>query len=142
MIHDPIVLDGTDIDAVWKDCREQSDQLAKSNGKDLLAAAGADPGIISCPKCGTLHWNIGQEQQCTQCKFQYHTDWWPMLSWGKQAGDMCAERIYHPVYHYAYLNHDKINIDFGADEERRSLPWDEIIKQPLVRRGRRFARNC
>lgn len=139
MIHNPIVLDGTDVNAVWKQCKRQCDVLVESGGTDLRAAAGADPGIVSCPKCGTMHWNIGSKQECTQCTFQYPTDWWPMLCWGKQAGDrrhsvttgVCADRIHHPVYHYAYLNHDRINVDFGAKSERQLLPWYEIIKQPM-----------
>lgn len=138
MIHDPIVLDGTDVNAVWNECEHQADILVKSDGKDLRAAAGADPGIVSCPKCGAMHWHIGSHQKCSQCAFCYPTDWWPMLSWGQQAGarghsvttGLGAKRILHPVYHYAYLNHDTIDISFDGRDNRKLLPWDEIIKQP------------
>ncbi len=136
-VYDPIILDVDDSEAlqkrVWDECHRCSDVLAKTGS--MMAAAGADPGLVACPKCGADHWSIGAKHKCTQCGFVYLTDWWPMLSLGKQAGDRhdpWQKRMSHPVYSWAYNNADNpdvfIDLSISGKELRRELPWDEILK--------------
>jgi hypothetical protein len=49
---------------------------------NMRAAFGADPGCCSCPNCKQMFWSFGRVIECTECKFQFPTDWWPMYSYG------------------------------------------------------------
>lgn len=117
-MHEPNVIDppGFDVAAAWRGCQEDSDRLHAA-GRPIAAAAGADPGICSCPACDRMHWAWGRRQRCTGCGFEYPVDWWAMYSWGCQAATrpdvrgrypalerLHAERLAHPYYRYGFDN--------------------------------------
>lgn len=107
----PIVIDppGFDQSAAWKECSdfvEKCGGLTDADGEpNWRAAFGADPGICSCPMCGEHYWAWGRRQRCVKCAFEYHTDWWPMYSWGAQSARSPVkykhkERLEHPYYRF------------------------------------------
>lgn len=133
---DPIVIDppGFDVAAAWKECSDYVDRM-RAVGRDIAAAHGADPGICSCPACETMHWAWGRRQRCTQCAFEYPTDWWPMYSAGVQAanspkittynealGRLHQQRLAHPYYRYG-LEHPVED----AWEERNRIDWRAVF---------------
>src|SRR5580700_10794138 len=83
-LKDPIVIDPPNFDAkaAWKECREWSDSQEPGS---MAGAAGADPGVCSCPACKQMFWAWGRQQRCTECAFEFPTDAWAMFSWGTQA---------------------------------------------------------
>lgn len=101
---DPIVIDppGFDQKAGWKECREWSD-----NHEGFAAAAGADPGICSCPACGEMYWAWGRIQKCVKCDFEYPTDAWAMFSWGTQAKWRQANTKIDPEFRARLDKHDR-----------------------------------
>lgn len=113
---DPIVIDPPNFDqkAAWDECCDYVDKcggLSHEDGEpNWRAAFGADPGVCSCPACGEFYWMWGNRQRCVKCAFEYPTDWWPMYSWGSQAGrsDKAKykhpERLAHPYYRYGFEN--------------------------------------
>lgn len=128
-MRNPIVIEpeGFTQDAAWGECREYVDKcggLTHEGGEiNWRAAAGADPGICSCPACGEMFWCWGSKQRCAVCGFEYPTDWWPMYSWGVQAAKNPKQKykheeyMQHPYYRYgfehpvedAWEQHDKID---------------------------------
>lgn len=107
---DPIVIDPPDFNQkkAWDECREWSD-----NHEGFAAAAGADPGICSCPSCHEMYWMWGRIQECVKCGFEYPVDAWPMFSWGTQAKWRIAnrskrieqfdnDRMWHPYFCYGF----------------------------------------
>lgn len=135
---EPIVIDppGFDIRAAWQECQEYSDRMHACE-RPLAAAAGADPGICSCPACGVMHWAWGRAQRCTACGFEYPTDWWAMYSFGCQAhrwlvplGNLHDRRLAHPYYRYGY--------EHPADDpmsERDRIDWRSLNLQMTRKEG-------
>lgn len=130
-IKDPIIIDppGQTAEQVWNDCAawvEQCGGIAYPDGEaNMMAAAGADPGCCTCPNCGQYFWSCGRRIECTECSFQFPTDWWPMYSYGVQdarrlnGSIVCPEpevnarmlqivrqhsneRMKHPYYRYGF----------------------------------------
>ena len=127
-MKDPIVIDpsGFDAKAAWAECGEYVEKCGGLTHPDgdvnWRAAAGADPGCCSCPACHAYFWSWGNIIQCTECQFQFPTDWWMRYSWGVQRADheknpppamreprfaeYIAERhaasMQHPYYRYGY----------------------------------------
>lgn len=133
-MKDPIILwPRITPEEVWKECKEWVNEkggLSSDNPHQMMAAAGADPGVCSCPNCREYHWAYGQIHQCHTCKFIYPTDWWPMYSYGCSAGhrgdtgfrhinDM---RKNHPYWKYGFENP---NVD--PWKEKESVRWIDVI---------------
>jgi hypothetical protein len=150
-IHDPIIIEpaGYTPEQGWKECRDYVERcggLAHPDGEpNVRAAAGADPGCCSCPNCKRYFWAFGQIIQCTECGFQFNSDWWPMYSYGVSdaktlSGDRVfpdesfrlrlidgirermPQRIQHPYYRYGFEHPVE---DAWAEHDR--LPWKEIM---------------
>lgn len=150
-IKDPIIINpqGDTPEKGWKSCQDYVEScggLAYPDGDaNLRAAAGADPGCCSCPNCHQYFWAFGRIIQCSECGFQFPTDWWPMYSYG--VGDAqtlngarefpdegfkdilitgiqqrMPQRIQHPYYRYG-LEHPVLD----AWKEHDQLPWKEIM---------------
>lgn len=109
----PIVIDPPDFDqkAAWRECNEYVEKcggLAYPDGEpNMWAAAGADPGVCSCPACGEFYWAWGRRQKCRKCNFEYPTDWWCMYSWGTSAAKRTQrykhdEYMKHPYYQHGF----------------------------------------
>lgn len=153
-IKDPIIIDppGDTPERGWQGCKDYVEScggIAYPDGEaNLRAAAGADPGCCTCPNCHQYFWSFGRIIQCSECGFQFQTDWWPMYSYG--VGDAntlnCTtkypdeeirqriiagirermpKRMQHPYYKYG-MKHPVAS----AWEEHDKLPWKEIMKQP------------
>lgn len=142
-MKNPIVLDMTkkEVNDVWESCKQSMDDLVESNGENMFAAMGADPGGVNCPFCWEDHWRIGKLHKCTKCHKIYITNWWPMYSWGCSAADMetvrqkkCSQEIFqrlkelqerrmpHPAYRWGYEH------PVGSPWiERKKQPWDKIL---------------
>lgn len=130
----PIVIDPPDFDAdaVWDGCIDWVDKhggMAYSDGTpNMMAAAGADPGICSCPACHENYWHLGRKQRCRKCGFEYLTDAWPMYSYGVQNGHRREDRIHipgamkHPYYKYGFEH----PVD-DAWKEFHKLDWRRIM---------------
>ncbi len=118
MCRDPNVIDppGFDVAAAWRGCHAYSDRMHAAE-RPIAAAAGADPGICSCPACGVMYWAWGRRQRCADCGFAYPVDWWAMYSYGVQAAlrpavrgqypslaGLHAERLAHPYYRFGFEN--------------------------------------
>ena len=128
-MKDPIVIDppGFDCQAGWKECSEYVDKCGglvhKDGEPNWRAAFGADPGCVSCPNCKEFFWCWGRVIECTECHFQFPTDWWPMYAYGcqeakrkpnpnwdakeqarmdKYFAEAHAKRIDHPYYRYGF----------------------------------------
>jgi hypothetical protein len=135
-VHDPIVIDppGFDVAAAWRECSDYVDRMCAA-GRDIAASFGADPGCCSCPACEAMHWAWGQ--RCTQCGFEYPTDWWPMYSYGVQASGerqaewrrknkglarIHAERMAHSCYRYGFEHPVE-----DAWDERTKVDWRSVL---------------
>lgn len=152
-IKDPVVIDPPEYDvaAAWKGCQDYVERcggLAYPDGEpNICAAAGADPGCASCPNCHQYFWAFGKRIQCTECGFEFETDWWPMYSSGVSDGQiMRGERTYpdqefterlkygitqrietrmaHPYYRYGYGHPTP-----SPWEQHDKLPWREIMTE-------------
>jgi hypothetical protein len=151
-IRDPIIIDPPDLEPkdVWDDCaryvKRVGGMVYPDGEVNLAAAAGADPGCCSCPSCGQYFWMMGRIILCSDCGFQFNSDWWPMYSYGCSdakaiAGDRkfpdpafakrliagiqerMPKRIQNPYYRYG-LEHPVD--DPWAHHDK--LPWREIMK--------------
>lgn len=140
---DPIVIDPPNFDqaAAWAECRKWVDDcggLDETNPSHMRAASGADPGICSCPACGTMYWMWGRVQRCRMCEFEYPTDWWPMYSWGSSASKKSQkspyrqeERMKHPYYRYGF--------EHPADDpwmECHKPAWQEAIRNLFAKEAK------
>jgi hypothetical protein len=136
-MRDPIVIDppGFDVAGAWQECSDYVDKM-RAVGRDTAASFGADPGCCSCPACGEMHWAWGKRQRCTQCAFEYPTDWWSMYSQGVSAansprltthneslGRLHQQRLAHPCYRYGF-EHPVAD----AWEERSKIDWEAVLK--------------
>lgn len=118
---------------VWDECEEH----VKKHGIDTpRGAAGADPGLCSCPNCQQDYWCIGHIIQCTECGFKFPTDAWAEFSWGAQArarGDVDyvtkARVARHPYFAYGYNNTFDGERREGFDFYRlfKRLDWKNIV---------------
>ena len=126
---DPIVVDPPDFDQdeAWGECKGWVDKhggLGEENPRSMMAAAGADPGVCSCPACHEHYWAWGRKQKCVKCGFVYPTDAWCMYAWGVHAAwrtpskRLHEERISHPYYRYGYEN----PVENPIDEFKR-IDW-------------------
>lgn len=50
----------------WQEARQYVDRMYAA-GRDIAAAHGADPGCVSCPACGELHWREFEVFRCARC---------------------------------------------------------------------------
>lgn len=136
-IKEPIVLEpkGFDNARAWQEC---TGYVAKCGGiqheggeVNWRAAAGADPGIVSCPACGIHLWGWGVRLQCPDCSFEFPRDWWSMYSWGVGAAKQAVRykhdaRMDHPYYRYGFEHpvddpweeHDKIDWAWAVEYGR------------------------
>lgn len=155
-IKDPIIIDppGLTPEDVWKQCRayvESCGGLAYEDGEpNIRAAAGADPGCCTCPNCHQYFWSCGRVIQCTECDFQFPSDWWPMYSYGvgdsktladssrfpdktiwkricRGINERMEKRIQHPYYRYGFNN--PVDDPWATHDK---LPWKEIMSKPNV----------
>lgn len=149
MIKDPIVIDPAGYDPAkgWGECKEFVEQcggLAYSDGEpNWRAAFGADPGCCTCPNCHQYFWAFGKRLRCTECGFEFPTDWWGMYSYGVNASkpdppyvadlprdararldQLHQDRLSHPYYRYGFEH----SVD-NAWEEHDKLPWKEIMNE-------------
>jgi hypothetical protein len=126
MCRDPIVIEppGFDQAKAWEPCNEAAKHVQYADGGvNWRAAFSADPGVCSCPCCGTMHWAWGRRQRCTACGWEYPTDWWGMYAWGCAAAEgrgtvaprLHRERLSHPYYRHGF-------------EHPAESPWDERLK--------------
>lgn len=147
IIKDPIIIDppGDTAEAGWRECQsyvEKVGGMVYPDGEvNMRAAFGADPGCCSCPNCGQMFWAFGRIIKCTECEFEFPTDWWGMYSYGVNASrpdppyvaglsqnaraglaQMHQDRLSHPYYKYGF-EHPVTD----AWEEHDKLPWKEII---------------
>ena len=96
---DPIVIDppGFNPKDGWAECSEYVEKcggLTDDDGEvNWRAAFGADPGICSCPNCHQAFWAWGRKVECTECHFQFPTNWWPEYSYGCQDAARLSWRI-------------------------------------------------
>lgn len=142
-LKDPIVVDpaGFDPKAGWKECEEWVEKhggLGDTEfGPNYGAAAGADPGCMSCPSCHQMFWAWGRIAKCTECEFEFPTDWWSMYSWGVSAAHNKAtgrkmfkhdEYIAHPYYRYGFEN----PVD-DAWQAQDKLDWRTIMADQPAR---------
>ena len=133
-MKNPIVLEPANFNQkdAWIECAEY---VAKCGGMqhvdgepNMRAAAGADPGICSCPQCEEMYWCWGRVQRCTVCKFTYPTDWWPMYSYGVMAGksEGCRfkhdDRMKHAYYRYGFEHPVP-----DAYIARELIAWEDVI---------------
>lgn len=125
---DPIVIDPPNFDqkAAWAECAgyvEKCGGLSHEDGTlNMRAVSGADPGVCSCPACGTSYWCWGNVQRCRVCEFEYPTDWWPMYSWGAQANAGRKHRGSWPYKHDEHMKHPYYRYGF---EHPSDDPWEE-----------------
>ena len=151
-IKDPIIIDPPDFtpEQGWQQCKEYVERcggLAYEDGEpNIRAAAGADPGCCSCPDCQQYFWKFGKIIQCTECGFQFNSDWWEMYSYGVSdsktlnspgrfpdpafAQIMVArikerklDRMKHPYYRYGFEHPVE---DAWAEHDK--LPWKQIME--------------
>lgn len=131
----PIVIDPPNFDEkkTWEECNEWVERHGGIVGVDgvpnMMAAAGADPGICSCPACHENYWMLGRRQRCVKCGFEYPTDAWPMYSYGTQASmKECPykheERLSHLYYKYGFEHSAKT-----PWKEYKRLDWQKIIEE-------------
>lgn len=60
----------------WEAGKRAMENLSNEDGEiNWGAAFAADPGVTSCPNCGTYFWDEAEELQCTECdtKFNSHS---------------------------------------------------------------------
>lgn len=149
IIKDPIIVDppGQTPEDGWKDCAdwvEKSGGMVHSDGEpNIRAAFGADPGVSTCPHCKQMFWAFGRIIRCTECAFEFPTDWWGMYSYGVNAGhpdppyvaalpqdararldQLHQDRLSHPYYKYGFEH----PVD-DAWEEHEKLPWKQIMSR-------------
>lgn len=137
MVRDPIVVEpeGFDQDAAWGECEkfvEDCGGLDESNPRMWKAASGADPGVCSCPACNEYYWCWGTKQKCSECGFEYPTDWWPMYSYGVQAATRKIDpgerpynhdkRMENPYYRYGYEHPVEDPV-----KERNKIDWRSVM---------------
>jgi len=133
MAADPIILwPVITPEEIWKDCEEwvkRKGGLSDDNPNQMMAAAGADPGICSCPNCHEHHWSYGRIHKCPTCSFIYPSDWWPMYAYGCSSGrgrlsfeHIDERRRGHPYWKYGFEHPVE-----DAWETHDKLPWKELI---------------
>lgn len=151
-MKDPIIIDPPDFDQekAWSECREWVDRhrgLTYPDGEgNYMAAAGADPGCVSCPACREYHWAWGRRQRCTACGFEYEADWWCMFSWGVQYSDRhgklprrFSERMKekyggHPYFEYGW-NHPELLDRGDLFKTAHELDWRSIMGATTIAPG-------
>ena len=67
----PIILEG---DPFPWDAPNPLGAIIDAAGKvNWMAAAFADPGVMSCPKCKEYLWNEGNRVRCPDCGHEFET---------------------------------------------------------------------
>lgn len=135
-LGDPIVVTPVDFDiaSAWQGCQTYVTKM-RAAGREVAASFGADPGICSCPVCGTSYWAWGLVQRCKKCQFEYPTDWWSMYAGGVSAANPPAwlrdspyfqrehvSRINHPYYRYGFEHPVE-----DAWKERHTVNWRAVV---------------
>ena len=74
-LMEPIILEpaGLTPEQGWAECQPYADALVASNGDNMWAAFGADPGVTSCPECKQKYWAWGTRLKCVQCGAEFPT---------------------------------------------------------------------
>lgn len=68
----PIILDGSAFD--WAEGERYAQRAVDDDGNvDWMAAAFADPGIMSCPGCGVHLWAEGWTVRCPDSGHEWRT---------------------------------------------------------------------
>ncbi len=136
-MNDPVVIDPQTFDqkAAWQECSEYAEKCGGMQHEDgepnMRAAAGADPGVCSCPACKEMYWRWGCAHKCKSCGFIYPTDWWPMYSYGVQAARKAtgipiynhAVRLQHPYYRYGFEH----PADGQPHETAQTIDWRAAV---------------
>jgi len=147
-IYEPIIVDppGMTPESGWAECDaavKGAGGLQDRDGEvNLRAAFSADPGITSCPKCRAQHWAWGRRVRCSQCAFEFPTDWWPMYSYGVNAATGAARgakihignhdglrslhetRLSHAYYRYGFQHPVA-----SAWDEHEKIDWANVLQR-------------
>lgn len=87
MTRKPIILEGEPFD--WAAGNEAASNVIDDDGEiNWGNAFAADPGVVSCPRCCTYHWAEGTKQRCTECGFEYPTNWRHWFTSGQSASNV------------------------------------------------------
>lgn len=66
----PIIIEGKPFD--WNAGAEMQEHVAAAEGHvNWYAAAGCDPGVMSCPGCGEHLWHEGVRVRCPECGHEW-----------------------------------------------------------------------
>ena len=83
----------------WQEVHDEIERKKLWEHRPEYAAAMADPGCCSCPRCHQSYWAEGIRQRCQACGAEYETNWWSMLSWGVQHGRVLSDK-HHPMHEF------------------------------------------
>lgn len=73
MLH-PRIIEGRPFD--WQTAEQEVNARLGPNGEMTFGAAMcADPGVLSCPFCGSYMWHEGRVVECPVCEQRFLTDW-------------------------------------------------------------------
>ncbi len=136
MIRTPIIIDPPDCDQeqAWQQCQKEAEQVYRPDGEvNWRAAFGADPGACSCPMCSQSHWNLGLIHRCTECGFEYPTNWWWMLSWGvayaqgSRSGFALLSRMHDEYMAHPYYRYGVEHPDIDPWNDRHKINWRDVL---------------
>lgn len=133
-IREPIIIEppGRTPKDGWDKCHAAVEERGGFGDGDQInigAAFVADPGVCTCPNCHEHFWAWGTKLECTECHFQFPTDWWGMYSHGVAAArrifveSLHQERLQNPYYQYGF-EHPVAD----AWGEHEKIPWKQIME--------------
>lgn len=68
----PKIIQGQAFD--WKEAEGYAKNAVDGEGNvNWMAASFADPGVMTCPKCGVYYWAEGNQVECLDCGHQWET---------------------------------------------------------------------
>lgn len=85
----------------WEEAKEYVEKM-RSAGREWSAAAGADPGIVSCPTCGHMHWDEYECFICARCGATVTT----VVE--RQEKPFLPNDKNHPSYGSTYVTYDHV----------------------------------
>ena len=58
----------------WDKAKELQGKVQNNDGSfNMFVAAGADPGVTSCPNCKEYFWDEAEVLQCTECGTKFNS---------------------------------------------------------------------
>lgn len=66
------ILEGKPFD--WEEAEKHVNKYIETRPE--FAAAGADPGVMSCPNCNEMYWKEGSKVQCTKCNHIWEVEYY------------------------------------------------------------------